>query len=89
MQFYLPTLRKVALIKSSVPSRLFQGPQGLSVEPVQDDKQSPLVQTAPRMLATEQKQSLGELKSNVLLLHSNPGDPDNLAETAQVGLLLF
>lgn len=56
---------------------------------MQDDKQSPLVQTAPRMLATEQKQSLGELKSNVLLLHSNPGDPDNLAETAQVGLLLF
>lgn len=41
------------------------------------------------MLATEQKQSLGELKLNVLLLHSNPGDPDNLAETAQVGLLLF
>lgn len=77
----------MALIKPSSSSRLFQGPQGLSVEPMQDDKQSPLIQAAPRMLATGQKQSSGELELNALLLHSNPGDPDNLAETAQVGLL--
>lgn len=41
------------------------------------------------MLATRQKRSSGELELNVLLLHSNPGDPDNLAETAQVGLCLL
>lgn len=56
---------------------------------MQDDKQSPLMQAAPRMLATGQKQSSGELELNALLLHSNPGDPDILAETTQVGLLLF
>lgn len=55
---------------------------------MQDDKQSPLMQIAPRMLAIEQKPCLGELESNVLFLHSNSGDPDNLAETAQVGFLL-
>lgn len=32
---------------------------------MQDDKQSPLMQIAPRMLATEQKPCLGELESNV------------------------
>lgn len=55
---------------------------------MQVDKQSPLMQIAPRMLATEQKPRLGELESNVLFLHSNSGDPDNSAETAQVGFLL-
>lgn len=54
---------------------------------MQDDKQSPLMQIAPRMLATEQKPCLGELESNVLFLHSNSGDSDNSAETAQVGFL--
>lgn len=87
--YSLSSLRKVALIKPSTPGRLFHRPQGLSVEPMQDDKQSPLMQIAPRMLATEQKPCLREFEWNVLFLHSSSGDADNLAETAQVVFLLL